>query len=83
MKYDNYDNDFSVVTTKVGGSGGRKNGSGRHAKKTKQQNQSKPSIYSSKHVRRQTANKAQTAKAPKVSHKKIKTKTRKIDINSL
>lgn len=77
MKYDNYDIDFSVVTTKVGGSGGRKNGSGRHAKKTKQQNQSNPSIYSSKHVRRQTANKDQSAKAPKVSHKKIKNKNKK------
>ena len=77
MKYDNYDIDFSVVDTKVGGSGGRKNGSGRHAKKTKQQNQSKPSIYSSKHVRRQTANKDKSAKAPKVSHKKIKNKNKK------
>ena len=46
-----FDQDFSVVSKKSGGgSGKRKNGAGRKAKQEKKQNQSRPSIYSSKHI---------------------------------
>ena len=75
-----YDEDFTVVSKKTGGggSGKRKNGAGRKAKQEKKQNQSKPSIYSSKHIRRSLNNSGNGDKAPEESHTKNKKNKKKI-----
>ena len=69
-----YDEDFTLISKKAGGGGSskRKNGTGRKAKQDKKQNQSKPSIYSSKHIRRSLINSGNGDKAPKESHTKNK-----------
>ena len=71
--------DFTVVSKKTGGgSGKRKNGVGRKAKQEKKQNQSRPSIYSSKHIRRSLNNSDNSVKAPKESHTKNKKNKKKM-----
>jgi len=51
-----YDDDFALSTGGGGGGGGGKNGKkggkGRAAKQEKARNSSRPSVYSSKHVRK-------------------------------